>query len=65
MVVIFPHLRLPYAWQIVVGDGFVFLVEAAYFALLFRRPRALLWSAPANAASFGTGMLSRWWFGLP
>ena len=41
------------------------LVEAAYFALLFRRRRALLWSALANAASFGTGMLSRRLFGVP
>jgi hypothetical protein len=41
------------------------LVEAAYFAWVFRRPRALLWSAIANGASFGAGMLSRWLFGVP
>lgn len=62
---IFPHLQLPYVWLLVVGEGFTFLVEAGYFALLFRRRRAWLWSAVANAASFGTGMLSRWLFGMP
>ncbi len=63
--VLFPHLHLPYVWQIVVGESFAFLIEAAYFAFIFRRRRALLWSALANAASFGTGMLSRWMFGAP
>jgi 4-amino-4-deoxy-L-arabinose transferase-like glycosyltransferase len=43
----------------------VFLVEAAYFALLFRCKRALLWSGLANGASLGLGMLSRWLFGVP
>ena len=62
---IFPNLELPYVWRIAMGEAFAFLVEAAYFALLFRRRRAWLWSAVANAASFGTGMLSRWWFGMP
>jgi hypothetical protein len=27
--------------------------------------RALLWSALANGASLGLGMLSRWLFGVP
>jgi hypothetical protein len=63
--VIFPTLHLSYFWLIVVGESFAVLVEAAYFAFLFRRRRALLWSALANAASFGTGMLSRWLFGMP
>jgi 4-amino-4-deoxy-L-arabinose transferase-like glycosyltransferase len=49
----------------VVGETFAFLAEAAYFALLFRRQRALLWSALANGASFGVGMLSRYLFGAP
>jgi hypothetical protein len=63
--VIFPHLHLSYIWLIVIGESFAFLVEAAYFAIVFRRRRALLWSALANAASFSTGMLSRWLFGMP
>jgi hypothetical protein len=63
--VIFPHLALPYGWRLVVGEVFAFGVEAAYFSLLFRRRRAWLWSAVANAASFGTGMLSRSLFGMP
>jgi hypothetical protein len=63
--VIFPHLHLPYRWLLVVGETFAFVVEAGYFALCFRRRRAWLWSAVANAASFGTGMLSRWLFGMP
>jgi hypothetical protein len=63
--VLFPHLHLPYLWLIVIGESFALLVEAAYFAWIFRRPRALLWSAVANGASFGVGMLSRWLFGVP
>jgi hypothetical protein len=63
--VIFPYLHLSYFWLIVIGESFAFLVEAAYFAFLFRRRRALLWSALANAASFSTGMLSRRLFGMP
>jgi hypothetical protein len=64
--VLFPALdSLPHPWRVAVGEAFAFLVEAAYFALLFRRRRAWLWSAVANAASFGTGMLSRWLFGMP
>jgi hypothetical protein len=63
--VIFPYVQLPYFWRIALGEGFAFLVEAVYFAFLLRRRRALLWSAVANAASFGTGMLSRWLFGMP
>ncbi len=62
---IFPYLPLPYLWLIVLGEAFAFLVEAAYFAYLFRRRRALLWSGLANAASFATGMLSRHLFGVP
>jgi hypothetical protein len=63
--VIFPYLHLSYFWLIVIGESFAFLVEAAYFAWIFRRRHALLWSALANAASFSTGMLSRWMFGVP
>ncbi len=62
---LFPYVHLPYVWMIVIGESFALLVEAAYFAWVFRRPRALLWSAIANGASFGAGMLSRWLFGMP
>jgi hypothetical protein len=63
--VIFPYLHVSYFWLIVIGESFAFLVEAAYFAFVFRRRRALLWSALANAASFSAGMLSRRLFGVP
>jgi hypothetical protein len=63
--VIFPYLHLSYFWLIVVSESFAFLVEAAYFAVLFHRRRALLFSAIANATSFSTGMLCRWLFGIP
>ena len=62
---IFPYLHLPYVWLIVVGEGFAWLVEAVYLALVCRRRRAWLWSAIANGASFGVGMLSRYLFGVP
>ena len=35
--VIFPYLHLPYVWLIVVGEGFAWLVEAVYLALVCRR----------------------------
>ncbi len=63
--VIFRSLPLSYGWLTLVAEAFAFVAEAAYFALLFRRRRAWLWSATANAASFGAGMLSRWLFGIP
>ena len=63
--VLFPYLHLPYVWLVVVGESFAWLLEAAYFAVLFHRRRALLWSFIANAASLGTGLLSRWLFGMP
>ena len=63
--VLFPYLHVPYVWKIVVGESLVWLVEAGYFALIFRRRRAWLWSFIANGASFGTGMLSRYLFGTP
>lgn len=63
--VFFPVLHLPYQWKLVLGEVLVFLIEAAYFALVFRRRRAFAWSAVANGASLGFGMLSRWLFGFP
>ena len=62
---IFPYLPLPRFWLVIVGETFAFLVEAAYFAFVFHRRRVLVWSALANGASFGTGLLSRWLFGIP
>ena len=63
--VIFPYLPLPYLGLVVAGEAFAFLAEGAYFAFIFRRQRALLWSALANGASFGVGLLSRYLFGAP
>ncbi len=63
--VFFPHVDLSYRAKLVSSELLVFLVEAAYFAFLFRRKRALLWSALANGASLGLGMLSRSLFGIP
>lgn len=63
--VFFPHVDVSYRAKLVLGELAVFLIEAAYFAFLFRRRRALLWSALANGASLGLGMLSRWLFGVP
>lgn len=62
---LFPHVNISYLSRIVIGEAFALLIEAAYFAFIFRRKRALLWSALANAASFSTGMLSRCLFGIP
>lgn len=63
--VIFPFVPLPYLGLIVLAESFAVVVEAIYFGWLVRRRRAWLWSLVANAASFGTGMLSRWLFGVP
>jgi hypothetical protein len=63
-----PHahvLGVAYPWQLVLGEAVVYLVETAYFLVLFRKRRAWLWSAVANIASFATGMLSRRLFGMP
>jgi hypothetical protein len=62
---IYPYLSLPYLWFLVIGESFAVLVEAGYFAWAFHRRRALLWAILANAASFGAGLLSRSWFGMP
>jgi hypothetical protein len=57
--------RAGYLVKVFVAEAFAVLAEAAYFKLLFRRRRALLWSAVANAASLGLGLLSRHLFGVP
>jgi hypothetical protein len=62
---IFPYLPITYLQLIIVGESFALLTEAAYFGFIFHRRRALLWSALANGASFGLGMLSRSLFGVP
>lgn len=63
--VLFPFLPLPHGWLTVVAEAFAVLVEAAYFAVLFHRRRAWAWALLANAASLGTGLLSRALFGVP
>lgn len=63
--VIFPFLPLPYVWVTIAAEAFAIAAEAAYFTLLLHRRRAWLWSIVANGASFGTGILSRWLFGMP
>ena len=55
----------PYVTKLVLAELFAWLVEAAYFAFLFRRRQALLATLVANAASLGVGLLSRWLFGAP
>lgn len=62
---IMPLLPLGYGARLAVGEAFAVLVEAAYFRLGWRRPRALAWSLLANAASLGLGLLCRRWFGAP
>jgi hypothetical protein len=60
-----PRWQADYATKLVAAELFAWLAEAAYFRLLWRRPRALLWSLLANAASLGLGLLSRRLFGTP
>jgi hypothetical protein len=63
--VIFPFVPLPYLGRIVLAESFAVVAEAMYFRLLLGRPRVWPWALAANAASFGTGLLSRWLFGVP
>ena len=60
-----PHWHAGYLSKAVTGELFAWLGEAAYFALLFGKRRAWLWSLIANAASLGTSLLSRHYFGVP
>lgn len=60
-----PHWHADYAVKAVTGELFAWWGEAAYFAFLFRRRRAWLWALLANAASLGTSLLTRHFFGVP
>lgn len=60
-----PCWRGGYWIRVVAAEAFAWLAEAAYFRFLWRRRRALLWSAVANAASLGLGLLSRHLLGVP
>jgi hypothetical protein len=57
--------RAPFIVQAIAVELFAWWVEAAYFALFFRRPRALLWTFVANAASLALGLVSNALFGWP
>jgi hypothetical protein len=60
-----PRWNASYETRFVAAELFAWLAEAAYFRFLWKKPRALLWSLCANAASLGLGLLSRHWFGVP
>jgi hypothetical protein len=60
-----PRWQAGYTTKLVAAELFAWLAEAAYFRFALRRPRALLWSLIANAASLGLGLLSRHLFGAP
>jgi len=59
------HWHVAYTTKAVTGELFAWLGETAYFAFLFGKRRAWLWCLIANAASLGTGLLSRQLFGAP
>ena len=67
--VIFPLSPASYETTTIVGELWVWLVEAAYLRYLtrpdMRWPRALAWSLVANAASAGFGELCRALCGYP
>lgn len=63
--VIFPYVPLPYLGLIALAETFAIVVEAGYFRVLLGRPRVWPWALAANGASFATGLLSRWLFGVP
>jgi hypothetical protein len=60
-----PRWNAGYTTRTVAAELFACLAEAAYLRFLAKRPRALLWSLGANAASLGLGLLSRSLFGVP
>ena len=57
--------RAPWLAQAIAVELFAWLVEAAYFHFVFRRPRALLFTFVANAASLGLGFAAHALFGWP
>jgi hypothetical protein len=60
-----PHWHASYVVKMVSAEVFAWLVEAAYFRILFKKRHALFWSLVANASSLGLGLLSRQLFGSP
>jgi hypothetical protein len=64
---VFFHPALPgdYITRVIAAELFAWLAEAAYFRFVFHKRWALVWSAVANASSFGLGLLSRALFGVP
>jgi hypothetical protein len=64
-VIFNPAFEASYVTRIVVAEIFAWGAEAAYFAIILRKRRVILWSFIANASSFGAGLLSRWLFGIP
>lgn len=60
-----PWIDADYWTRVIAAELFAWLVEAAYFAFLFREHRALLWAFVANGASASAGFLSRALFGVP
>jgi hypothetical protein len=60
-----PHWHAHYIVKAVAAELFAWLAEAAYFAFIFKKKNALLWSLVANASSLGLGLLSRHLFGAP
>ena len=64
-VIFNPRWQAGYLARTAMAEAFAVVVEALYFAVLFRKRRAWLWSLLANAASFGAGLASRTLFGLP
>ena len=60
-----PRWHAGYTARFVAAELFAWLAEAAYFKLVIKKDRALLWSLLANAANVAVGMLSRRLFGLP
>ncbi len=57
--------RAPWTAQVVAVEVLVWLTEAAYFGVAFRRRGALRWSFVANAASLTLGLIAREVFGWP
>jgi hypothetical protein len=60
-----PYWDAGYWTKVVVAELFAWSVEACYFAFLFKKRRAWLWSLVANGASLGAGLASRALFGVP
>ncbi len=57
--------HLSYATYAALGEALVVLVEAAWFALVFKRKRALVASLAANGTSFLLGLVANAIFGWP